>query len=263
MTSQVNPVTSCALRPQGACRPGNRPAPWIRASWARDLRVGTRQYSIHDATTSACALWRFFPVRCSKTCSPTACSATPSPRPWSVRTATAVRSPSATAPGSCRTPRTASRTPRQKRAGRHLLRQLLQDHLDLRARGEEQAARREVRPQVAGSDGRLRPWRETRHARRPACMLGLVRVERVAVEAAQPALRVRAVRLSRVDEEDVVVVCRSGVPNRRGVKSCSARRGARPSAARSPRPARSAASRRPRARGGAGRFRGRHRATTG
>ncbi|MBC9719705.1 hypothetical protein H9Y04_45340 [Streptomyces sp. TRM66268-LWL] len=65
-------------------------------------------------------------------------------------------------------------------AGRQLLRQLLQDHLDLRARREEEAARREVQPRVIGPDGRLRPWRETDHARSLACMFGLVRVKRIA-----------------------------------------------------------------------------------
>ncbi|MHC5260834.1 ISKra4 family transposase [Streptomyces sp. UC4497] len=65
-------------------------------------------------------------------------------------------------------------------AGRGLLRQLLQDHLDLRARREEEAARREARPRVIGSDGRLRPWQETGHARWLACMFGLVRVKRIA-----------------------------------------------------------------------------------
>jgi hypothetical protein len=64
--------------------------------------------------------------------------------------------------------------------GRRLLRQLLQDHLDLRARREEMAARREARPRVVGSDGRLRPWRETGHARWLACTFGLVRVGRMA-----------------------------------------------------------------------------------
>ncbi|MEN1891313.1 hypothetical protein ACWDBO_43450 [Streptomyces mirabilis] len=40
-----------------------------------------------------------------------------------------------------------------EQAGRGLLRQLLQDHLDLRARKEDEAARREARSRVVGSDG--------------------------------------------------------------------------------------------------------------
>ncbi|KUF15044.1 ISKra4 family transposase [Streptomyces silvensis] len=65
-------------------------------------------------------------------------------------------------------------------AGRELLRQLLQDHLDLRSRREEDAVRDGGRPSVTGPDGRLRPWREPGHARWLACLFGLVRVERVA-----------------------------------------------------------------------------------
>ncbi|MFD4476602.1 hypothetical protein ACFWPU_10875 [Streptomyces sp. NPDC058471] len=64
-------------------------------------------------------------------------------------------------------------------AGRQLLRQLMQDHLDLRARREE-AVRSGGHRRVAGLDGRLRPWRETAHARWLACLFGLVRVERMA-----------------------------------------------------------------------------------
>jgi len=65
-------------------------------------------------------------------------------------------------------------------AGRTLLRQLLQDHLDLRARREEEAVRAGAHPPVIGPDGRLRPWREAGHARWLACLFGLVRVERIA-----------------------------------------------------------------------------------
>ena len=65
-------------------------------------------------------------------------------------------------------------------AGRRLLRQLLQDHLDLRARREEEASRREEQSRVVGPDGRLRPWHETGHGRWLACLFGLVRVERMA-----------------------------------------------------------------------------------
>lgn len=64
--------------------------------------------------------------------------------------------------------------------GRELLRQLLQDHLDLRARREEEQVRAGVHPVVVGSDGHLRPWRETGHTRWLACLFGLVRVSRVA-----------------------------------------------------------------------------------
>lgn len=65
-------------------------------------------------------------------------------------------------------------------AGRQLLRQLLQDHLDLRARREEEEAGQKAPSRMIGSDGRMRPWRETGHARWLACMFGLVRVERMA-----------------------------------------------------------------------------------
>jgi hypothetical protein len=65
-------------------------------------------------------------------------------------------------------------------AGRALLRQLLQDHLDLRARREQDAVRAGTHPPVTGPDGRLRPWREPGHARWLACLFGLVRVERMA-----------------------------------------------------------------------------------
>ena len=65
-------------------------------------------------------------------------------------------------------------------AGRTLLRQLLQDHLDLRARREEDAVRAGTHPHVIGPDGRVRPWREAGHARWLACLFGLVRVERMA-----------------------------------------------------------------------------------
>lgn len=65
-------------------------------------------------------------------------------------------------------------------AGRMLLRQLLQDHLDLRARREEEAVRADACPPVFGLDGCPRPWREMGHARWLACLFGVVRVERVA-----------------------------------------------------------------------------------
>ncbi|MEU9617300.1 ISKra4 family transposase, partial [Streptomyces sp. NPDC048209] len=65
-------------------------------------------------------------------------------------------------------------------AGRELLRQLLQDHLDLRARREEEQIRAGGRPAVMGPEGQLRPWRETGHSRWLASVFGLVRVTRVA-----------------------------------------------------------------------------------
>ncbi|MBT2452931.1 ISKra4 family transposase [Streptomyces sp. ISL-43] len=65
-------------------------------------------------------------------------------------------------------------------AGRELLRQLLQDHLDLRAMREEEQVRTGSRPAVVGPEGRARPWRETGHSRWLASMFGLVRVARVA-----------------------------------------------------------------------------------
>ncbi|WP_331719580.1 ISKra4 family transposase [Streptomyces virginiae] len=65
-------------------------------------------------------------------------------------------------------------------AGRELLRQLLQDHLDLRAMREEQPVRAGSRPLVVGPEGRGRPWRETGHSRWLATVFGLVRVGRVA-----------------------------------------------------------------------------------
>ncbi|MFI0242822.1 ISKra4 family transposase [Streptomyces sp. NPDC016845] len=67
-----------------------------------------------------------------------------------------------------------------EQAGRELLRQLFQDHLDLRARTEKEAVRSGLYLAVSGPDGRPRPWRETGHGRWLACLFGLVRVERVA-----------------------------------------------------------------------------------
>nr|WSW48700.1 ISKra4 family transposase [Streptomyces sp. NBC_01001] len=65
-------------------------------------------------------------------------------------------------------------------AGRELLRQLLQDHLDLRAMREEKQVRAGSRPLVVGPEGRVRPWRDTGHSRWLASVFGLVRVARVA-----------------------------------------------------------------------------------
>ncbi|MEU3202266.1 ISKra4 family transposase, partial [Streptomyces sp. NPDC006996] len=65
-------------------------------------------------------------------------------------------------------------------AGRALMRQLLQDHLDLRAMREEEhlVARPFVR--VTGPDGILRPWREKGHERWLSTVFGHVRVRRIA-----------------------------------------------------------------------------------
>ncbi|MEU9708590.1 ISKra4 family transposase [Streptomyces sp. NPDC047967] len=65
-------------------------------------------------------------------------------------------------------------------AGRELLRQLLQDHLHLRAMREEQQARAGSTVLVVGPEGQGRPWRETGHSRWLASIFGLVRVTRVA-----------------------------------------------------------------------------------
>ncbi|GAA2281696.1 hypothetical protein GCM10010145_62290 [Streptomyces ruber] len=55
--------------------------------------------------------------------------------------------------------------------GRLLLRQLLQDHLDLRARREEEAARTRP-PVVTGPDHLVRSRLEPGHPRRPCCPIG-------------------------------------------------------------------------------------------
>ncbi|MFD7836160.1 ISKra4 family transposase [Streptomyces sp. NPDC059761] len=65
-------------------------------------------------------------------------------------------------------------------AGPELLRQLLQDHLDLRGVREEEQVRAGVDSIVVGPEGRARPWRETGHSRWLASVFGLVRVARVA-----------------------------------------------------------------------------------
>jgi hypothetical protein len=65
-------------------------------------------------------------------------------------------------------------------AGRDLVRRLLQDHLDLRTRREEDLVRAGARPLVVGPEGKVRPWREPDHARWLATVFGLVRVTRVA-----------------------------------------------------------------------------------
>jgi len=63
--------------------------------------------------------------------------------------------------------------------GREVQRQLLQDHLDLRAAREEQAARRR-HPAATGADGITRTRIETGHHRLLATLFGTVRVTRCA-----------------------------------------------------------------------------------
>jgi hypothetical protein len=63
--------------------------------------------------------------------------------------------------------------------GREVQRQLLQDHLDLRAAREERVAR-EHRPPAAGADGITRSRLETSHGRLLASLFGTVRVTRCA-----------------------------------------------------------------------------------
>ena len=63
--------------------------------------------------------------------------------------------------------------------GRELQRQLLQDHLNLRAAREEQQAR-ERRAPVTGTDGITRTRLETGHGRLLATLFGTVRVPRCA-----------------------------------------------------------------------------------
>ncbi|GGX82002.1 ISKra4 family transposase [Streptomyces fructofermentans] len=65
--------------------------------------------------------------------------------------------------------------------GRELLRQLMQNHLDQRARKEEDTVRADgQRPLVLGPEGQPRTWRETGHRRLLTCMFGPVRVTRIA-----------------------------------------------------------------------------------
>ncbi|WP_406465051.1 ISKra4 family transposase [Streptomyces sp. NBC_01622] len=90
--------------------------------------------------------------------------------------------------------------------GRELLRQLMQDHLDLRARAEETAARVSAgRPVVRGPEGQPRTWQESNHPRWLTCVFGPVRVNRIAyrgrgvsnVHLADEALSLPAGRHSR------------------------------------------------------------------
>ena len=66
--------------------------------------------------------------------------------------------------------------------GQEVLRQLLQDHLDLRAAREEQAARQD-HPAATGSDGITRGRLETGHRRLLATLFGTVAVTRCAWRA--------------------------------------------------------------------------------
>jgi hypothetical protein len=63
--------------------------------------------------------------------------------------------------------------------GREVLRQMVQDHLDLRAAREEQATR-EHRAGMAGADGITRTRVETGHCRLLATLSGTVQVTRCA-----------------------------------------------------------------------------------
>lgn len=65
-------------------------------------------------------------------------------------------------------------------AGRALMRQLLQDHLDLRAIREEEHLRARPGLRVRGPEGTMRPWRERGHERWLSTVFGHVRVRRVA-----------------------------------------------------------------------------------
>ncbi|MCX5192285.1 ISKra4 family transposase [Streptomyces sp. NBC_00268] len=92
-----------------------------------------------------------------------------------------------------------------ERLGRELLRQLMQDHLDQRARNEEDTLRAGRHPAITGPEGRPRPWRESGHHRLLTCLFGPVRVTRIAhrgrgvtnVHPADEALSLPAGRHSR------------------------------------------------------------------
>ncbi|MFJ8827716.1 ISKra4 family transposase [Streptomyces sp. NPDC102467] len=90
--------------------------------------------------------------------------------------------------------------------GRELLRQLMQNHLDQRARKEEETMRADGgQPLVLGPEGRPRTWRERGHHRLLTCVFGPVRVTRIAyrgrsvanVHPADEALSLPAGRHSR------------------------------------------------------------------
>jgi hypothetical protein len=90
--------------------------------------------------------------------------------------------------------------------GRELLRQLMQNHLDQRARKEEDTVRADGgQPLVLGPEGQPRTWREIGHRRLLTCVFGPVRVTRIAhrgrgvanVHPADEALSLPAGRHSR------------------------------------------------------------------
>ncbi|AZP14776.1 ISKra4 family transposase [Streptomyces aquilus] len=65
--------------------------------------------------------------------------------------------------------------------GRELLRHLMQNHLDQRARKEEDTMRADRgQPLVLGPEGQPRTWREMGHRRLLTCVFGPVRVTRIA-----------------------------------------------------------------------------------
>ncbi|WP_369383164.1 ISKra4 family transposase [Streptomyces sp. cg36] len=93
-----------------------------------------------------------------------------------------------------------------ERLGRELLRQLMQDHLDERARKEEDTLRTHGRKTVVtGPEGQPRPWWESGHHRLLTCLFGTVHVTRIAhrgrgvanVHPADAALSLPAGRHSR------------------------------------------------------------------
>ncbi|MFJ8929945.1 ISKra4 family transposase [Streptomyces sp. NPDC102364] len=68
-----------------------------------------------------------------------------------------------------------------EQSGRELLRQLMQDYLDLRAGREEEAVRANATHMVViGPEGQRRTWRETGHRCWLTCVFGPVRVNRIA-----------------------------------------------------------------------------------
>jgi hypothetical protein len=90
--------------------------------------------------------------------------------------------------------------------GRELLRQLLQDHLNQRARTEEAVLPAAAgQPPVVGPEGQRRTWRERGHRRLLTCVFGPVQVTRIAhrgrgvvnVHPADEALSLPAGRHSR------------------------------------------------------------------
>ncbi|MGW0537857.1 ISKra4 family transposase [Streptomyces sp. NPDC003032] len=95
---------------------------------------------------------------------------------------------------------------RLEQLGRELLRQLMQNHLDQRARKEETTLPTDAaQPPVVGPEGQLRTWRERGHRRLLTCVFGPVQVTRIAhrgggvtnVHPADEALSLPAGRHSR------------------------------------------------------------------